>query len=107
VCQTLSPDGSTFGDCSHRGVTGGSGTVNSGLFFTGGVMTVHWASGKKTRFQTEDTNYLACGPHPTVSSEYIVEGGILKDTTGKITAPLILNLCDEPSGWSLLQPAQF
>jgi hypothetical protein len=38
VCQTLSPDGSTFGDCSHRGVTGGSGTVDPGPFMTGGVI---------------------------------------------------------------------
>ena len=112
VCQTLTPHGEAnsyiFGDCSDKLATGGSGKVNIETLAGGAAnVTFRWASGKSTTFRDHTYDDLgACGLTPTVDALVVVAGPIVKDTTGKITAPVSIDVCTQPSGWSLYQPAQ-
>ena len=49
----------------------------------------------------------ACGATPTLDTDFLITGPIVKDTTGVITAPVSLDICEQPNGWSLQQPARF
>lgn len=112
VCQTLTQNGDAnsyiLGDCTDREATGGSARVNIARLAEGtSNVTFHWASGKMTSFRDSAYDDLgACGLTPTVDSLAIVSGPIIKDTTGKITAPVSIAICTQPSGWTLNQPAK-
>ncbi len=112
VCLTLSPgerDAYVFRKCSGMGATGGSADVNFGkLFYEGPDVTFRWASGKTTSFRDHVVDDIgACGATPTLDADFLISGPIVKDPTGVITAPAFLDICDQPSGLSLQQPAQF
>ncbi len=113
ICHTFAEgtkgDQYVFADCSKAYATGGSARVNLGkLYGTGGDVTFHWASGKVTEFKDTIQDELGgCGETPAYDAAYYISGPILKDTTGVTTAPVIIFICTQPSGWSLLQPAQF
>ncbi len=117
ICKTLPGNGpgSVFGSCSHKKATGGSAKFNfikfSSAFGGGehGHVTFHWASGKITEFDVggEDTGIGACPPGGAGHDSWNVAGTVVKDTTGKITAPLDIDLCGPLGGWTLEGPAQF
>ncbi len=65
-------------------------------------------SGKTTTFEDHVVDDIgACGATPTLDTDFLITGPIVKDTTGVITAPVSLDICEQPSGWSLQQPARF
>jgi hypothetical protein len=119
ICQTLTGNlnvPGVFGQCSNRSATGGSATFNDNKFDKGVLggslphdVTFSWASGRITvvRVLGEETGIGACPPGGPGYDSYMVGGRILKDTTGKITSPMTMELCSSSGGWVLESPAVF
>jgi hypothetical protein len=112
LCQTLSPGSGNdyvFGRCSDKAETGGSGSFNFGRLISSSQedVRIRWATGKVTVFKdTVQEEIGACPPGGPTYDSWQIQGGIVKDTTGKISAPVYMNLCGPGGGWQLEGAAQ-
>ena len=111
ICQTLTPgsgDLYVLGSCSDKAQTGGSGNIDlTKLVYGGGTdhhIKIAWASGKVTVFTDSVQESLgACGMQ--YDEFWEMQGSVVKDTTGKITAPMDIELCGPEPSW-ILENAQ-
>jgi hypothetical protein len=103
VCKTVNPGGpSPFGECNHKLATGGSVTFNvkNILDLSGGEVKFKWASGKITVAGLNVTQ-IHGGCAPLFDDLVIITGSIVSDTTGKITQPVDITLCDNETDGSV------